>query len=193
MAKRKKKKGFGSLTKIKKPTPATSSLHPLVKEEEKPTFLDKLISQFRGGEKSFSVALHKFRNVYQESYIMCEALRRQSLSAQLLQRKREDYYPLISQFKTNLDTFLADYTSPEQAALVEAFMVPEMSEVVDLFRESYRSEEAIILTPSQIEHCVVYWVHYQIFKKYMIHPPEYTSFLWTELDSILFSQKDQDN
>ena len=191
MAKKKKKKGF--LSQIKKLTPSKIPTTPLVKEEENPTFLDKLISQFRGGEKDFLVALDKFRDVYGNCQKDCEPLRRSLLPEPLHQRQRDHYYPLISQFKTHFETFLDNYTPQEQGTLVEAFMLPEMAEVVDLFRESYRSEEAIILTPSQIEHCLVYWVHYQIFKDYMIHPPEFSSFLWTELDSILFKEKDGDD
>ncbi|MGK7956948.1 MAG: hypothetical protein AB4063_17125 [Crocosphaera sp.] len=193
MAKKKKKKGFGFLNELKKLTPATPPLNNLVSSYENPTFLEKLISQFRGGEKDFSVALDKFRDVYGNCQKDCETLRRSLLREQLHQRQREHYYPLISQFKTHFETFLAHYTPQEQGTLVEAFMLPEMAEVVDLFRESYRSEEAIILTPSQIEHCLVYWVHYQIFKDYMIHPPEFSSFLWDELDSILFKEKDTGN
>ncbi len=193
MAKKKKKKGFGFLNEIKKLTPAKTTLNTLVSSYENTTFLEKLISQFRGGEKDFSVALDKFRDVYGNCQKDCEPLRRSLFPEQVHQRQREHYYPLISQFRTHFDTFLSNYTPQEQGTLVEAFMLPEMAEVVELFRESYYSEETIILSPSQIKSCLIYWVHYQIFKDYIIHPPEFTSFLWTELDSILFTEKDKDN
>jgi hypothetical protein len=193
MAKKKKKKSFDFLNEIKKITPHKTPLSPAIEEEEKPTFLEKLISQFRGGEQDFSVALDKFRDVYGNCQKDCEPLRRSLFPEQLHQREREHYYPLIAKFKTNFDTFLTNYTAQEQGTLVEAFMLPEMAEVVDLFRDSYYSEEDIILTPSQIKHCLVYWIHYQIFKDYIIHPPEFTSFLWDGIDSILFTEKDKDN
>ncbi len=195
MTKKKKKKGFGFLNEIKKLTPAKPPLNTLVSPEDNPTFLEKLISQFRGGEKDFSLALDQFRDVYGNCQKVCEPLRRSLFPEQVHQHQlqREHYYPLISQFKTHFDTFLSNYTSQEQGTLVEAFMLPEMAEVVDLFRESYYSEESIILTPSQIKHCLVYWIHYQIFKDYIIHPPELTSFLYTQLNSILFTEKDGDD
>ena len=155
------------------------------------THLEQLISQFRGGEKDFKLAFESFMDLYEKTQNSCEDLRNQLLNNQSL--KREKYGTLISRFKSTLDRFLRNYSPQEQGTLVEAFISTQFLNLIDLYRTSFQQESSLSFTPEQIQTCIFYWVHYQIFQPYLIHPPEVTEFLWQQIDQIFFSQKDKNN
>ena len=184
MAKRNKKKNF--FREIKELTPDKIRQISLVNPEKKLTFLEQLIPQFRGGEKDFFLAFEQFLDVYQATKKACEDLRHQTRQQQQKHNKRENFYPLISQFKTHFETFFEDYSPQEKGTLVEAFMLRERTEVLDLYRLSYYSEQPLTLTSSQMQSCLLYWTHYQIFQEHIIHPNEVNSPLWKKIDSFFF-------
>ncbi len=185
MTQNKKKKKKSILKEIKKLNKAKISPFSPSKNSEDYPFLQELISQFPGGRDSFELAMNKFLDVYQSTIISCKDYL--AYMREQPDHKRDYYWPLIAEFKANFDAFLADYSTQEQGTLVEAFIFSESAQVAHLDRESFYSHRPIKLTPSQVEDCRFYWLHYQIFSKYMIFPSSVTETIFKNIDATIFA------
>ncbi len=187
MTKKKKKKGFLSQIKTLN-QPKNTPFLPTQKPDNSP-FLKELISQFRGGQDDFNLAMNQFLDLYESTLFSCQDALAYSPSQSHYQR---DYYsPFISQFQANFHPFLTPYSSQEQATLVEAFMFSDTAQVAHLYRDSLSSGRPLKLTPSQVKRSHLYWLHYQIFSQYLLPPKEIHDTLFKNIDYCLFGSHSQ--